>query len=152
MLLAIADLIGGHWPEQARAAALALSAADEDADTIGVQLLADMRIVFDSIEASSLWTEDLLRHLHAMTEAPWCEYGRARKPISPRQLAACSSRLGSYRSTVRDGEITYKGYRRSQFEDAWARYLFESQSHRHKPRNPLLLATFIRNTRPRCYG
>ena len=35
-LLAIADTAGGDWPRRARDAALGLSAADEDAETIGV--------------------------------------------------------------------------------------------------------------------
>ena len=94
-LLAIADLAGGNWHDQARAAALALSSTDEDADGLGVQLLASVQLVFDSIKAETIWTEDLLRHLHAMSEAPWGEYGRQRKPITARQL-------GDVAKTVRD--------------------------------------------------
>jgi putative DNA primase/helicase len=45
-LLAIADLAGGPWPEQARAAALALS-CDEEIRGLGIELLGDIRGLFD---------------------------------------------------------------------------------------------------------
>jgi hypothetical protein len=124
LMLAAADLIGGHWPGQARTAALALSAADEDAETIGVQLLASVRLAFGT--AKQISTENLLKHLHAMTEAPWCEYDRARKPITPRQLANLLKPFAIAPETIREGDSTPKGYRRVQFEDAWARYLSAS--------------------------
>ena len=125
-LLATADLCGGEWPTRARAAALALSAIDEDAESIGVQLLADIRTVLDGNMAESIWTEDLLRHLHAMAERPWPEYGRQRKPITPRQLASLlkpfgivSRQLGKRDCTA----VTNKhGFEGVQFAEAWSRY------------------------------
>jgi hypothetical protein len=126
LLLAIADLAGGQWLATARAAALALSGTDEDTE-IGVQVLGDIRTVFDSTKAKAIWTEDLLHHLHAMSEAPWCEYGRARKPITPRQLAALLKpfSIGAGQVGKRDGaNVTNKrGYEREQFSPAWERYL-----------------------------
>jgi putative DNA primase/helicase len=120
-LLAIADLAGGGWPAKARSAALDLSATDEDADTIGVQLLASVRLAFGL--AKQISTDDLLKHLHAMSEAPWSEFGRQRKPITPRQLASLLKPFGITSGTLREGDGTYKGYRREQFESAWTRYL-----------------------------
>ena len=46
VLLAIADLAGGEWPEQAREAAQRLSGAADTA-SIGTRLLADIRAAFD---------------------------------------------------------------------------------------------------------
>jgi Protein of unknown function (DUF3631)/RepB DNA-primase from phage plasmid len=135
-LLAIADLAGGEWPTRARGAALALSVTDEDAETIGVQLLASVRLAFGT--ATQISTENLLRHLHAMTEAPWGEYGRQRKPMSPRQLATLLKPFGITSGTLREGETTYKGYRRDQFEQSWARYLSPSVT----PSQPTESATF----------
>jgi hypothetical protein len=126
--IAIADRAGGQWPQKARAAALALSSVDEDADTIGVQLLASVRLVFGAAEQiEQISTENLLRHLHAMPEAPWGEYGRQRKPITPRQLASLLRPFGIAPGTIRESETsTPKGYRRDQFEEPWARYLAQS--------------------------
>jgi len=46
-LYAIADASGGEWPELARKAQTAIRAAsDDDADSMGEQLLRDMRDVF----------------------------------------------------------------------------------------------------------
>ena len=116
-LLAIADLCGSEWPPRARAAALALSATDEDAETIGVQALADLAVVFNSTGAESIWTENLLRHLHAMSERPWGEYGRARKPITARQLASLLKPFGIVtKEQIKQDEVNKRGYRRDQFE------------------------------------
>ena len=50
-LLAIADAVGGEWPEKARAAADVLAAVAgtfADGETLGTMLLADVRAVFDA--------------------------------------------------------------------------------------------------------
>lgn len=47
-LLAIADTIGGSWPERARVAAVALVAASkEDEPSLNVRLLSDIRLIFE---------------------------------------------------------------------------------------------------------
>lgn len=122
-LLAIADLAGGDWPRRARDAALGLSAIDEDAETIGVQLLADIKTVFTG--AASIWTEDLLKQLHAMQERPWCEYGRQRKPISPRQLSGLLKPFGiaAHQIWKPEARANKNGYDTQQFAGAWDRYL-----------------------------
>ena len=125
-LLAIADLAGGEWPQKARAAALALSMTDEDAETIGVQLLGSIKGVFDSTKADAIWTEDLLHHLHAMSEAPWGEYGRQRKPITARQLGALLKPFEIVAGQVWRAETNKRGYTQKQFSSAWGRYLSAS--------------------------
>lgn len=120
-LLAIADAAGGQWPMLGRLAAVALS-SDEVTDlSTGVRLLDDIRDVFDGVDHLS--TADLLTALHDIEEAPWGEwYG---KPITARGLAKL---LAPYR--VRpllrrpgSGSGPMRGYFRSEFTDAWSRYL-----------------------------
>jgi Protein of unknown function (DUF3631) len=89
-----------------------------------VQLLGDIKLVFGTAE--SMWTEDLLRHLHEMPERPWCEYGRQRKPISPRQLASLLKPFGIAATQVWKGSVNKRGYTSEQFFSAWARYLSAS--------------------------
>jgi putative DNA primase/helicase len=122
-LLAIADIAGGDWPRRARDAALALSAADEDAETIGIQLLGDIKEVLANVEP--IWTEDLLKRLHAMVERPWCEFGRARKPISPRQLAGLLKPFGIAARQIwkAEAKVNKNGFAAEQFSEAWTRYL-----------------------------
>lgn len=122
-LLALADLAGGDWPARARSAALALSTgADVDDDSIAVQLLTDIRRVFDA-NGDRIATAVLLAALAGDEEAPWAEwYG---KPITARGVAKLLHpfRIKTMAVWV-DGEKA-RGFKREQFEDAWKRYLTE---------------------------
>jgi hypothetical protein len=122
-LLAIADLAGGAWPEQLRAATLALfgSTASED-DSIGVQLLRDIRSVFDQRTTDTIFSADLAADLCDMDGQPWADWLNG-KGLNQNRLA---EQLKKYkiksRGTVRIGTETRKGYRREAFEEAWSRY------------------------------
>lgn len=120
-LLAVADLAGGDWPRRARDASVTLvSAAADQKQSLGIQLLADLRKVFGATEA--LATETILEKLTALEEAPWGDLRG--KPLDARGL---SSRLRKYElgpKTVRlDDGRTLKGYRALDLADVWARYL-----------------------------
>ena len=119
-LLAVADLAGADWPHRARVAAVAL-VADLAAgkQSMGIQLLADLRDVFGDQPAMS--TETILGKLNALEEAPW---GNLRgNPLEARGL---SNRLRPYDVKpldVRIGDWHGKGYKAADLADAWARYL-----------------------------
>jgi putative DNA primase/helicase len=123
-LLAIADHAGGEWPERARKAALKLSgegAAGED--NRGVELLRDARKVFDVSKAAELPTKTLIAALCADEERPWSAHSKG-EPITDRQIAKLLRPFGIISGTVHPpGAPDAKGYRRTDFEDAWARYL-----------------------------
>ena len=122
-LLAIADLAGGEWARKTRDAAKALSgdevAADDDD---GVELLHDIRAVFDATIHDVIFTKVMIEHLVAELERPWAAYGRARQPITDRQVAKLLRPFGIISGTVRLHETTAKGYQRSTFSEAWSRY------------------------------
>jgi putative DNA primase/helicase len=130
-LLAIADTVGGPWPAAARAAALALSGQTED-EANGAQLLADIQSIF-GLQAGDLClgaegtdcpisSAELADALGAMEDRPWSEW-RQGKPITKSQLARLLKPFDVRPKTVRLGPDTAKGYRRSQFADAFSRYL-----------------------------
>ena len=140
-LVGLADLIGGRWPEVARRAAVEISGGlDVDDQSYGVQLLGDIKEVFEATKAEAIWTEDLLRHLHAMSEAPWCEYGRQRKPITARQLATCSSRSGSCPGHIRTRRWQHE--ERLQAFFIWNRYLSLAPRSNATTPQPTATATF----------
>lgn len=119
-LFAIADLAGGAWPARTRLAALAL--ADERAEesaSLGVRLLADLHAVFEESGETRLRTADLLERLCRVEESPWGDwYG---KTLSAQAL---SKLLQPYRiktMTIKVEGEPVRGYKREQFEDAWAR-------------------------------
>jgi hypothetical protein len=124
-LLAIADAAGSDWPERARRAAVALTAAGaDDAETKRTMLLADLREQFDAEPSGVLFTREILDALHGRDDRPWPEYGRTGKPITGRQVAALLKPFEiPANKTVRRGSYTDKGYRREWFDDAFARYL-----------------------------
>ena len=74
------------WPERARTAAKALNSEREPSDeSLAVELLSDIRVVFAARKADRLWTTDLLEALHRLEEAPWDDlFGR---PLKAQGLA-----------------------------------------------------------------
>jgi hypothetical protein len=123
-LLSIADLAGGDWPKMARAAAIALSLdAEADAETIGVQMLRDVRTIFVAQGVEAIFTKRLLPLLHAVEGAPWGSYGKSGKPITDRQLGRLMRSFRIRSRTVRAGDETAMGYWRSAFADAFQRYV-----------------------------
>ncbi|HIE0249153.1 TPA: DUF3631 domain-containing protein [Pseudomonas aeruginosa] len=124
-LLAIADQAGDHWPKSARNAAIALHGLEGESPSIGAELLADVKAVFEAKSASKVFSADLLEALVADEEAPWATWNRG-KPMSPRQLSAKLADFGVKSGTVRVGVMTKKGYSLEQFRDAFDRYLSAS--------------------------
>jgi len=111
------------WPKRARAAALALSGCeDAEGDSVRVQLLADIRDVFEAKQCDRLPTVELIDTLIAMDERPWGEANRG-KAITPRWLASRLRPFEILRGTKRSGDSTFKGYERDQFADTFKRYL-----------------------------
>lgn len=121
-LIAVADAAGSPWPTMARLASIALSGDDEVPVSVGMRLLAEIRDVF--ADDNHLATGELLRRLHDLEDAPWGDwYG---SPLSARALAKL---LGPYRimpSLRRVHGAPSRGYFRSDFADAWTRYVPEA--------------------------
>ena len=122
-LLAIADLAGSEWPGLARAAALALHGVEEEAPSIGVELLRDIEAAFKERHASRLASRELLEMLIRDDEAPWATWNRG-NPLSIRQLAARLSEFGIKPKTTRlPNGSQLKGYALADFGDPFTRYL-----------------------------
>ena len=122
LLLSIAELAG--TASRARQAATAVENIQATFEaSLGVELLHDTLGYFEAApERDAVFTKELIDWLVAASERPWAAYGRARKPITDRQIAKL---LGAYRiisGTVRVGAATSKGYQRTHFEESWKRY------------------------------
>lgn len=121
-LVAIADTAGGHWPARAREVALALNAVRSDADaSYGVRLLTDVAAVFAAEDVDAIFTATIVEKLNEIEDAPYSAWGRG-AGIKPRDIARI---LGQYEITPKDirmGATVRKGYRRSDLDDALARY------------------------------
>jgi SAM-dependent methyltransferase len=132
-LLAIADLAGEGWAARARAAAQELfESRDQDDESIGRRLLADIRAVLDDPErddpdddthGQAIASGALASALAAIEGGPWAEWTKDNKPISATKVAWLLRRFG-----IRPGQHkicgrNVRGYLRSDFEDAWLRHL-----------------------------
>jgi hypothetical protein len=121
-LIAVADLAGGRWPALARAAATKLTAdaADDDTETVGVQLLHDLHEVFASLTSDWVPTEVLQLHLRRLDGAPWSEMD-----LTGHKIGKLLGEFGI--KSVRNPERTKRGYTRVAFTDAWERYPIPDQ-------------------------
>jgi hypothetical protein len=122
-LISVADLAGGHWPTTSRVAAVA-DVADSKAGTpsIGLQLLRDIKTIFEKHQVERIATETVLTDLRGMEESPWAVIRRG-EPLNARGLAQRLGKYGITPSYQRIGDETGRGYTRAQFTDAWSRYL-----------------------------
>ncbi len=133
-LLSIADLAGGEWPRRAREAALALSrGAGDEAESIRVQLLGDIKSVFEKLGEDRIPSKDLAERLHRMEDRRWPEYGRAGKPISVAQIARLLKPFTISPGTIRTDVGTPKGYKLNAFQEAFLRYLPPTPPDRNAP-------------------
>jgi len=133
-LLTIASCIGGEWPERARAAAVALTEGDSDADSIAVQLLADIREVLTGYSREFISSKELASYLVGLGDRPWVEYSRG-KPITPTKVTRMLRGFG-----VRAGKANLdtrgtRGYEVSNFKDPFDRYLSPLQNAETPQRN-----------------
>lgn len=123
-LMAIADMIGGNVPEHARKAALELvKSGDADIISFRVQLLTDIRTVFNERRVDRIPSQELVNALNDTEGHPWAEWGKGKGLIAnslARLLKPFQISPGSIR--FNDG-TTPKGYKREQFTDVWARYI-----------------------------
>ena len=124
-LLAIADAARSEWPEIARIAVIDLGLEGQRTDeSLGVQLLRDIRLVFNTQGKDRLRSVDLAASLASIETSPWCEWSNGR-PLSAPKLARLLKPFGIQPEVARVGERTPRCYLRTAFEDAFRRYLRE---------------------------
>ena len=122
-MLAIADAVGGHWPETARCAAVELSQTEDDQSSIAIQLLSDIRQVFSEKDIDSVSSKDLIEALCADDERPWSTFKQGAK-ITARQVATKLRGFDIKSKSLRINDRVMKGYELQDFEDSFQRYLF----------------------------
>jgi putative DNA primase/helicase len=127
LLLAIAESVGGDWKRRAWRAASTIEKVRETFEqSIGVQLLSDIRALFAASGADCMTSFQIVAKLTADSEKPWVEY-RHGKPISQKQLANLLNGYGVYSGTVDPpGVASAKGYKLAQFSELFDRYLTSS--------------------------
>lgn len=132
-LLTMADACGRG--ECSRAAALEFNKGYHDEDAV-VILLGDIRDIFNRLRTDVLHSATLVAELLALEDGmiPWAEWRGVRNNQQPRKLTSSelARLLQAFQIRPRsiwlrerregENESSKKGYRREQFENAWARY------------------------------
>ena len=72
VMLAIAERVGGEWPEQGRQAAVMLALANQDIETSLTLLLGDIRKIFAD-HGDELFSYEITTKLAELEERPWAE-------------------------------------------------------------------------------
>jgi hypothetical protein len=135
-LLAIAELAGGQWKTAAWEAAQAIEATHDTFDpSIGVQLLAAIKDMFDEQNTDRLKSQTLRATLIEDQTGPWVAFGKDRKQaISESAIARLLKPFGIRPRTIRFADETAKGYQLAWFEDVFQRTWQKPRSkpsHRH---------------------
>ncbi len=153
-LLAVADLAGGHWPDDARCSAVALVAASKaGGPSVGVLLLRDVRAIFKEHDADRLVTDQLLTDLRGIEESPWASIKRDGKPLDARGLAQRLAKYGIKSRNMRNpSDKVLKGYLRADFTDAWSRYLTDDPPNEGVGQSPIESATAATPLHPEHNG
>src|SRR5262249_17446509 len=122
LLLAIADVAGGLWPESARAAAVNLSHKRHQPSE-RLRLLAALQPIFATRE--QIPSAELVAQLTADPDGEGAEF-RGRGPLSQRQVAALLAGFEIFPVVLhptKRASLSRRGYRRSQFDEAFSPFL-----------------------------
>jgi hypothetical protein len=137
-LISIADCLG--WGDRAREALVIFAREYHDAD-VKILLLGDIRKVFDMRRVDCLPTKTLLEALYDVDEAEWSEFCGVRGDQPPHKLK--ETELARMLRDFAIGSRTiwppnrtsknksFKGYRRSQFEETWVQYCADDGTASH---------------------
>lgn len=120
-LFAIADLIGGAWPQLIRQACRALTDLPAEELSLGVRLLKEIREIWPG-EDDFAATTFILARLHESDESIWRVEGvLGPKGLTDLKLASMLKAYGVKPS--HDKARGQRGYYRYMLEDPWERYL-----------------------------
>jgi putative DNA primase/helicase len=127
-LLAIADAAGGDWPDRARKIAELIALSNRSTEqSAGIVLLCDIFQFFGDQSVHRASSSELAVFLAGLDGRPWADW-KAGKPITPRSIANLLAPFNIVPSEMRVGQQVLRGYHRAQFEDAFARYVGNSDS------------------------
>ncbi|MGP8200523.1 MAG: DUF3631 domain-containing protein [Limisphaerales bacterium] len=124
-LLALADAAGGPWPDLARQAAEALTANAMESSPI-TSLLIDILVQFINSGADRIFSRHLLVALNCSPDRPWSAIRNGRE-INELWLSQQLRPYGIRPKTIRQGDLTGKGYARDDMVEVFRRYIPSSE-------------------------
>jgi 5S rRNA maturation endonuclease (ribonuclease M5) len=128
-LLNIADLAGGKWPEFGRRCAIELSSGTIGSGSdLDLELLSDIREVFERERTDRMWSTGLVGHLNELEESGWGGWNDG-KGMKQKELANKLAPYDIRPKTIRIGDKAKRGYLLEQFQGTFSRYLPAETDH-----------------------
>jgi putative DNA primase/helicase len=118
-ILAIAMVLGCE--SMVRDVAMLVASDEQDELPARIQLLSDIREVFDVARSERISSADLVKQLVAMEDRPWCEWKRG-NPLTPNSMSRILKAFDIQPKQLRIGYENIKGYSLEMFKDAFIRY------------------------------
>jgi Protein of unknown function (DUF3631)/Domain of unknown function (DUF3854) len=119
-LLQIAQLAGPEWNKKLVTALQTIFKVSNSSEN--ATLLSDIRDIFAARKQSShISSRELASALCEIEGRPWADWAHGRG-LSPNNLARLLRKYRIYPATIWEGSTSFKGYRHSDFGDAWERY------------------------------
>ena len=120
-LLAIANMQGERWSKIGWDSALELSGFEEEDNSLEIQLLRDIKDIFERMNVERLYSSELVEYLRDLEESPWANWRSG--GMTTHSLGWYLKPFGIRSKQIRIGDGTKKGYKKESFVDAWTRYL-----------------------------
>ncbi len=118
-LLAIAETIGGQWPETIRGC---MTGSNPDEGTISCKLLSDIKQIFEDSKSDRIFSDSLVKTLRSIEDHPWADWNHG-KGLNQNGLSRLLSPFGISSKNLRIGNELRRGYEKNSFGDAFKRYL-----------------------------
>lgn len=126
LMLAIADVAGGHWPETARAAALALNVDADDEGSPRIKALEVLREYFrERRDAKVFASAELVGALNDDENSGFASWHNG-TGAKTSDLSRLLREFGIRPAQIKTDGQKIRGYRRDWFDDVFARYIPDS--------------------------
>jgi hypothetical protein len=151
VLIAIADVVGGHWPQKVRAALQEIFRQQHEREATPLHLLSDIRDAFAHHgNPERIFTAEVLAYLHSLDHRTWYEWNKNGDPMTAHALSRLLRKsFNIYSRSQRRGEKKLRGYQQSDFLETWERYLPAPNPHLSQQNQGLVSMSQFRHRRYR---
>jgi len=121
-LLILAQYIGEPLLTEVSTSYFAINNEDTDEEDIGIELLKDIRSIFDMLKVDRIHSQVLVMQLTLIEGRPWAEWKHG-KPMTANSLSRLLKPFNIRPKDIRENTIVKKGYDKKEFLDAFDRYI-----------------------------
>jgi hypothetical protein len=132
-IFAVAQTVGGHWPQRALDAFVQLNQKPVVVQDLGLALLADIQLIFAQSGANRLFSTALVHSLRSLPNRPWSHLRTINHQpliLTQKRLSLLLAGFDIHPKLVRIGQNRGKGYELADFAKAFDQLLLQPGSSR----------------------